>query len=160
MKKYTAFFPGAQLNRIGQDEKEAFYLGILAYDTIYIRTFHLESLKKKELYADKNDLLKSDEDGCSLLDLNTYSLVEYYLNGDIETVRKLINKKILQNIYSLHSFNDNFIDDVFWYYYNNDKHSIFPSSELFLFVYNKLCNIYPEKIVKKILDGYKHYYRI
>ncbi len=71
MKKYTAFFPGEQLSLMGVNKKETFYLGLLAYDTIYTRTFHLESLKKKELFANKDDLLQNDEDGNAILDLNT-----------------------------------------------------------------------------------------
>lgn len=153
MKKYTAFFPGAQLRIRDNNEKEAFYLGLLVYDTIYARAFHLESLMKKELYKDKNDLLRDNRDDGMALDLNTYSLVEYYLNDDVDTARKLINKKILQNIYSLRSFNDGFIDDVFWYYDNDDRFSVFPSSDLFLFVCNKILNKkYPLNVIRHNIE--------
>lgn len=151
MKKYSVFFPSAQLNIWGRDEKETFYLGLLAYDTIYTRTFHLESLKNKELFKDKDSLLEVDENG-NTIDLNTYSLAVYYLNGDLDTIRKLIKEKIVQNIYSLLCFNDNFIDDVFWHYIDNNRYSIFPCAELFLFIYNELCNKYPETVVRKDVE--------
>ena len=53
MKKYTAFFPGAQLNRIGHDEKEAFYLGILAYDTILKESIRFRATKRTAYTKDK-----------------------------------------------------------------------------------------------------------
>lgn len=81
--------------------------------------------------------------------------MRFILDNDIKTAKILFKEKVIKDIYSS-SFRkklsrENFIKDSFWLQYGNQMISVFPSSELFIYIYKELLKNYDHDIIYKII---------